>query len=633
MKPIRSTSISAIIRRRALFILGTSALAGTLTALSLTAVPPKFTATAKVLFSGANEQSLHTHKEAIKSLGGFNEKDKNLNVKRAGRASVLDISYSGSHPKNTADFVNTLAKLYIEKNNTLRSNQQPHVNTQFLQKLEANIKEAQTKLDEFESKASKNARAPSKKTHQEYEQAKHDLQKVQSEITPFLKKDGSFTLNPTAPALRNAPALKKLRETQRQLKQKHTALSTRYGPKHPEMRALAASMTVVDQQILEESQAVLETLKTDYALVKTRIKSLEDEGMANSLAEEAKRYKNYQDKLNSLSARVNEAQELLKAFKKADSISPNQQHQNARLLTEAKIPSKPSFPDIPLLSTLAGLLAAILSILIALAKERKQDRFTSARQIEDTLDLQCYSLIPEALPEQNKPIGNFVLDNPSSPITEAIRTLKLNIKLHTESTEDDCKVICFTSSLAGEGKTTVATWLARITAKSGQRVILIDADIRRPSIHLALGGRSTNSLADYLSGTKKREEVIDTTDKSGLHVIYGRAVPTNAIDMISSEKMDTLIRNLRGTYDLIIIDTPASMAVPDARALEKRSDLFLYCIAWNKTDRNLIHNGIEQFRKFSKPSIATVLTQIDPKKHVQLGYGMAQNEYEDYKAI
>lgn len=634
MKKVRSNDIGAILKRRAAFIIGTTVVSGILTTMLLTTLPKQYTAESKIMVLNADKQSLYTHKEALLSLAGvINTKKNNLTVTPARQASVLTLKLSDTNPKNTAELLNAITESYVEKTQTLSTSTSTSNNNGFLTKLKNNISEAKETLETFELKAAKNARAPSVKTHAAYEQAKISLQKSENDITPFLKKDGNFTLNPNAPALRNAPALQKLREKQRELVQKHTALSTRYGPKHPEMKALAASMTIVDQQIVEESEAILDTLKTNYALAKTRIKNLEEEGMRLSLEEEAKRYKQYNEKLNLLRSRVSEAEELLSTFRNSQINSGMSQNQAVSILKPASIPQTASFPNIPKLASLVACITGLLAALIALVQERRQNRFTSARQIEDTLNLQCYSLIPAASADKDKPIANYVLDNPSSPITEAVKTLKLNIKLHTEHSEEDCKVICLTSTLAGEGKTTLATWLARLAAKSGQRVILIDADIRRPSVHLALGQRNKNSLADHLSGLKKREEVIDTSDKSGLHVIYGRAAPTSAIDMISSEKMDTLIRNLRGTYDLIIIDTPASMAVPDARALEKRSDLFLYCIAWNKTSRTLIHNGISQFQKFSNPSIATVLTQIDPKKHVQLGYGMAQNEYEDYKDI
>ena len=139
------------------------------------------------------------------------------------------------------------------------------------------------------------------------------------------------------------------------------------------------------------------------------------------------------------------------------------------------------------------------------------------------------------------------------------------------------------------------------------------------------------SLVEYLSGQNKLEEIIDTNDPSGLHVIYGRAAPNSALDLIASSRMDQLVRSLRKAYDLIIIDSPACLAVSDARALTKLSDQIIYAVSWNKTSREIVHSGISQFPKLSNARIATVLTNIDLKKHVEFGFGEAISDYSAYK--
>ena len=136
---------------------------------------------------------------------------------------------------------------------------------------------------------------------------------------------------------------------------------------------------------------------------------------------------------------------------------------------------------------------------------------------------------------------------------------------------------------------------------------------------------------DYLSGAHKLEEVIDTKDPSGLHAIYGRAVPNSALDLVSSKKMDKLILSLKNDYDLIIIDTPACMAVSDARAIQKNCDQLLYVVAWHRTRKEVVHSGLSQFDKFENLQISTVLTNVDVKKHVQFGFGEVVSDYGTYK--
>ena len=274
-----------------------------------------------------------------------------------------------------------------------------------------------------------------------------------------------------------------------------------------------------------------------------------------------------------------------------------------------------------------------MAVIIVVVIEKNCKTLLTGKQLEAALKQPCYSLLPKVTNNKNKPIADYVIDNPTSDAAEAVRNLRLNIKLNTYTKSKNGQVVMLTSSKANEGKTTLSTWLGHIGAKSGEKVIIIDADLRQPRLHKALGTENTLSLVDYLTGSDKLDNVIDKDLSSGLHAIYGRSVPANALDLICSHKMEDLIRSLKKDYDLIIIDTPACMAIPDARAVQRYSDLILYIVAWNKTNREVIHSGLSQFIKLETPDIATVLTNIDVKKHVQYGYGDVVSDYGTYKPV
>ena len=223
------------------------------------------------------------------------------------------------------------------------------------------------------------------------------------------------------------------------------------------------------------------------------------------------------------------------------------------------------------------------------------------------------------------------MENPGSDLAEAVRALRTSIKLGVKEKRHSGRVIALTSSYTNEGKTTLSTMLARSAARTGERVLLIDADLRTPSVHKTTGRKPPNSLVDFLSGKSKPEEIIDTKDPSGMHVIYSHAVPYSALDFLSSRKMDKLIMAVRSEYDLVIIDTPASMALSDARAIQKNCDLLLYLVAWHKTRHEVVHNGISQFTKSENQEIATVLSKVDVKKHVQYGFGSVVSDYGTYQ--
>ena len=161
-------------------------------------------------------------------------------------------------------------------------------------------------------------------------------------------------------------------------------------------------------------------------------------------------------------------------------------------------------------------------------------------------------------------------------------------------------------------------------------MLLIDGDLRRPSVHHGLPGRMSKTIVDYLTSQAKLEDVIMKDNATGMHKIYARSVPNSALDLIGSEKMKNLMETLRKVYDLIIIDTPACHAVSDANVLALLSDYTLYCVHWNKTTREAVATGLRQFTSIGHHEIAFVLTNMDIYKHLNYGgvidYGAETSE-------
>lgn len=285
----------------------------------------------------------------------------------------------------------------------------------------------------------------------------------------------------------------------------------------------------------------------------------------------------------------------------------------------------PNHPDFARVLPATAILSLALAFIIACLSESRRRTVLSGKQLEQITNVPCFALIPQAKPEKNKPLPTHILDRPAGQCAEAVKSLYLNIKLddpiHATKTNKKNKIITVTSSIEGEGKTLLALWLAFAAAKSGEKTILVDADMREPSVHKYLGRRNPRSIVEYLADQNTTDEIIDEDTTGGIDVITARSVPGTAVDMITSPKMTALINDLRKTYDRVIIDSPAAMITADARALQKHSDLMLFAAKWNSTKDTVIHNAISQFQKIETPRIATVLTQIDLKKHTQYGYG------------
>lgn len=338
--------------------------------------------------------------------------------------------------------------------------------------------------------------------------------------------------------------------------------------------------------------------------------------------------------LNALSLKYGskhpQIQDLIVNIKGLENHIGQNRANNATITALPQAMTTPNHPDFKRGLPMAFILSLAFGLAIAFIAESARKTVLSGKQLEHITNVPCFALIPQARPEKSKPLQLHILDRPTGQCAEAIKSLYLNIKLddpiHATKTNKKNKIITVTSALPEEGKTILALWLAFTAAKSGEKTILVDADMREPSVHKYLGRRNPRSIVEYLADQNAYEDIIDENTTGGIDVITARSVPSASVDLITSPRMTALINELRKTYDRVIIDSPAAMVTADARALQKHSDLVLFTAKWNSTKDAVIHNALSQFLKIETPRIATVLTQIDLKKHTQYGYGMITSE-------
>ncbi|WP_040952933.1 CpsD/CapB family tyrosine-protein kinase [Gorillibacterium massiliense] len=170
--------------------------------------------------------------------------------------------------------------------------------------------------------------------------------------------------------------------------------------------------------------------------------------------------------------------------------------------------------------------------------------------------------------------------NPESPYSEAYRKLRTNIEF--SSVGKDVKVLMFTSSQKGEGKTHTAVNLAVSLAQAGKRTILVDADLRAPSVHRYFAPNNLSGLANYLAMQIPLEQIIMDTHIPGLALIPAGATPPNSAELLTMRRMDALLDILKEKYDMVIIDTPPILKVADAQIVAARADGVLLVVEYGK---------------------------------------------------
>jgi non-specific protein-tyrosine kinase len=274
----------------------------------------------------------------------------------------------------------------------------------------------------------------------------------------------------------------------------------------------------------------------------------------------------------------------------------------------AMAPQLPVRPRVLLNTALGGLTGFMLVIGALVLSEYLDTSIKTAEEIETLLGLNVVGLIAQSRKNQELEMGIYVSREPRSPIAEAYRSLRTNIEF--SGVDRPIRTLLITSPDPSSGKTTLSANLAAIFSQKGSRVLLIDADLRHPSVHRALEMNNRLGLTDILRGSREIMDVIQSppTDKN-LAVITSGALPPNPAELLSSAKMSEVIERFAERADLVVIDSPPSM-VADAQVLAARVDAVLLVAVPGETSREALKATVEGLRHAGARIIGVVFNRV-----------------------
>ena len=423
----------------------------------------------------------------------------------------------------------------------------------------------------------------------------------------------------------NSTLLEKLREQEAELRIQVAQLSTQFGPSYPKLAQLSSQLKEVETEIQAEMRKVAARLRGDY------LAAVQRESMLHSALEKQKQEAN---KLNesaieySLLKRDVDSNRtlyegLLERLKEAG-VTAGLRSNNFRIVDVARVPTSPSGPNIP--SNLGFALALGLSTGIGLAflLENMDNTVRTPEQAQTISALPSLGMIPLgsrrskevggsrklALASSKEAVELVTQSRPRSQMAESYRALRTSLLLTFVGGPP--KVILITSALPEEGKTTTSVNSAIVLAQKGIRVLLIDADLRRPSIHKTLGMGPKIGLSNVLTGNATLEQaIIPSTVLPNLFILPAGTPPPNPAELLASVQMKTVLEELREQYDHIVIDTPPTLSVTDAVVMSTSADAVVLVIRSGQTTKPALRRARDILIQVNARVCGVLLNAVD----------------------
>lgn len=556
-----------------------------------------------------------------------------LSVSPSPRSRVITISYTSTDPEFTAEAANTTARLYIEDQLEALSDATSDAGD-FLQKRVNELRERvivqEKEIARYRADAGIIDQGGITVYQQQLARANEELGNARiarseaearfNQVQELLQTGAGLE---TAAAVLNSDLISRLREQEAEVIRKVGEFKTQLRPGHPRLQLAENELADLRGAIEREVQKIASNLRNEVQIARVREANIraELERLESTLEDQNEAQATLQSLASELTANKQLYETFLERLKETDILENTEQRADARIISLAQVPGGPYSPNKKLLLMMAVVFSAFVGFALAFVAEFMDSGFRSTAQLENLSGVAALGMVP-ALPRNQsdgKRPHEFALARPNSTFGEAIRSVRTGLML--SSVDKPPKSVLITSSIPGEGKTSTSLSIASTAAKSGQRVIIIDCDLRNSSLHAYLDVPNQRGLSDFLSGQAELDDVIEIHPSSTLHYITAGSRAPNPTDMLSSDEMRHLIRRLSDMYDMVVLDTPPLMAVSDALVLMRDVDRTLFLVRWEKTRRETVLAGIKQALEAGANLAGTVLTQVNVKKHASYDYG------------
>ncbi|WP_159460191.1 GumC family protein [Tistlia consotensis] len=571
-----------------------------------------------------------------------------LTVKPVGRSFVMDISFVSQDPFKAARIANKVADLYLVSQLEAKFEATARANAWLSDRLK-------TLREQVE--ASERAVVAYRKKYNIADTEKNDVSSQQvselntqltmaradraaaearlSQVRDLVNRGGADS---AAQVLQSA-LIQNLRGQEAELQRKLSELLTRYGERHPRIVNARAEIADLRNSIAREVRKIVQNLENEVEVAKARENALQKD--LQGLKAESNDSRSAEIGLSQLQREAEANRTLYETFLnrfKETSEQQDIQQPDARVISRADVPLAPSYPRKTLIVGLAFGASLLLGIALVVLVERLDNGFRTGEQIRLAAGLATLALVPTQGGGRRRARPDRVLiDKPASQFAESMRTLLAGVLL--SDIDEPPRSVLVTSSVPGEGKTVTSLSLARVAALGGKRTLLVDCDVRRPTMSKLVHPvdadprQSLPGLTDVLTDRAKLHEAVFVDPATGLHVLLSGSRVPNPQDLLQSKTFGRILEQLVEAYELVVLDSAPVLAVADPLILGALADRTVFVTQWEKTPRQVALAALRQLVQAKAHLAGVVLSQVNVRRHSKYGfgdYGYYYGRYREY---
>ena len=585
-----------------------------------------------------------------------------LKVALAPNTHIIEVHYRSPDKELAANVVNTLMTTYTENNFKSRFDSTMQASdwlSKQLVDLQMKVETSQEKLVHYQKEheilgiddkqnittAKLDELNKALTTAESERMDKESIYRlVQSGDTDTIASAANVLDSAGAASTSQSGLLETLRAKEADLKIQAAELNTQFGPSYPKLAQINNQLKEIDAELVAETRKIGGKIKGQYMAALQRENMLHDalekqKQEANKLNESAIEYSLLKRDLDT-NRQLYEG--LLEKLKEAG-VSAGLRSNNFRIVDVARVPTGPIEPNIPRNLSFAFMLGLTSGVGLAFLLEGLDNTVRTTEQAQMISGLPPLGMIPLGsrtareganskrlvIATSKEAVELITQVRPQSQMAESYRALRTSLLLSNLGAPP--KVIMVTSALPQEGKTTTSINCAVVLAQKGIRVLLIDADLRRPSIHKTLGMGPRSGLSNVLTGSATLEQAITrSTVLPNLSILPAGTPPPNPAELLASTNMRDVLEQLRGQYDHIVVDTPPTLSVTDAVVLSPRADAIVLVIRSGQTTKQALRRSRDILMQVNAKVSGVLLNAVDLSSPDYYYYYEYQGKYARY---